>query len=135
MKVPLIKRRKKLITILALILLFITFFTWKTSSTGWSELSSSERKTMQEHKVEIGSDYIYCMKVKASIKSYDDIITRKKLNKNSEKNILFPDECQILEWWKLPQNIEPEFLGSIIKDSLDLVIRVDDIIYFSSQSW
>lgn len=90
---------------------------------------------MQEYRKEIGSDYIYCMRVKASKKSYEAIVKKRNLSKKIVVDAHFPTQCLDLPGWSIPPNAMPEYSGANAKDTLDLAARIDEIVYFSSQSW
>ena len=101
----------------------------------WDELSELELSSMQEYIKEIGSDYVYCMKAKVSNESYISVVSNRSLFKNEQKGRLFPKECTELSWWDISGDSNPEYANLDADDFLELIIRTDGIVYFSSQAW
>jgi|CXWL01.1.fsa_nt_gi hypothetical protein len=115
--------------------LIILFYALNKMTTDWLELSSSERKLIQVYKKETGADYIYCMRVVASKESYDAIIKKRKLTTTMLIGKHFSLECKNAQWWDIADYEQPEYSGSITKDSLDLITRINGVIYFTSEVW
>ena len=123
------------IFILSILLsLFISFYLWQVLDTGWWMLTSDERKIIQEYKKEVGYDVIYCMKVEASRESYDAIIKNRALfSSNKNLNKIFANECKDATWWDLNDNISPEYFNDKKIDTLELITRVNGVIYFVAE--
>ena len=117
------------------ITIVILFLAWNKIQTGWFELSSTERKLIQEYRNEIGFDYIYCMRVVASKESYDAIINKKKLTTKMAIGNHFSKDCKNAQWWDIPDDAQPEYADAATKDSLELITRINGIIYFTSEVW
>lgn len=116
-------------------IIIISFLIWKRLTTDWLELSSSERKSIQEYKKEVGVDYIYCMRVKASKESYEAIIESRKLTNKAGAGKHFSIKCKDAKWWDVSDYTQPEFANEATKDSLELITRIDGVIYFTSEVW
>lgn len=112
--------------------LFYIYYKWDS---GWWELSFSERQSFQEYRKEVGFDFIYCMKVKASKESYESLIKKRELSPYNKINKAFSKECKEVQWWDIKDNTFPEFSYDTTKDSLELITRINGVIYFTAEVW
>ncbi|WP_367154094.1 hypothetical protein [Methylomonas sp. HYX-M1] len=117
------------------LLFLLIFFIWNKIDNSWFELSSHEKKTLLEYKIETGADYIYCMKAKISDETYIKIIENRKFTKIQVPNKRFPSKCKGVQWWDIANNALPEFSNETTKDSLELIAKINDVIYFTSEAW
>lgn len=118
-----------------LLIALITLVIWSEFFSDWTELSLSERKSIQEHKIDVGADYIYCMKVRASDESYKSIVKMRQLNVDGAMGKKFSVKCNEVGWWDIPGYVRPEYASRSVDDSLELIVRVDGVIYFTSEVW
>ena len=131
---------KKLVKVVLYFIVFLVFIyglfsLLQSYKTTWWELTSKESSAIKEYRVEVGSDVAYCMRVPASEESYLSIIKKRNFVKFDQMNRGFARECNEVKWWDINDNILPEFYIASQKDTLELITRVNGVIYYSYEIW
>lgn len=129
------KRKGTFISVMSVLFLLFSLSFCHLQPSAWPELEATERASLLEYKKEVGLDYVYCMRVLASNESYRAIIQNRGLIHSIGKQIRFPVECRSMPWWDLPDTSCPEYIGKTNVDSQTLILKLNGVIYFSSQIW